>query len=58
LVKALAVLVAEGLLEACRHLTKALEWQTPPPPQQIEAARQNLDRWRAELDKLHNDWPR
>ena len=25
-----AVLVADGLLEACRHLTKALEWQTPP----------------------------
>jgi hypothetical protein len=54
LVKALAnaVLVAEGMLEACRHLTKALDWQTPPSPEQIEAARQNLDRWRAELDKL------
>jgi hypothetical protein len=25
-----AVLVADGLLEACRHLTKALEWKTPP----------------------------
>jgi hypothetical protein len=52
LVRALAnaVLVAEGMLEACRHLTKALEWQTPPSPEQIEAARQNLDRWRAELD--------
>ena len=33
-----AVLVADGLLEVCRHLTKALEWKTPPTDQQIADA--------------------
>jgi hypothetical protein len=47
-----AVLVADGLLEACRHLIKALEWKTPPSDEQIAAARTHVDRWRADLDKL------
>jgi hypothetical protein len=34
-----AVLVADGLLEACRHLTRALEWKSPPIEQQIADAR-------------------
>jgi hypothetical protein len=34
------VLVANALLEACRHLTAALEWKTPPTAQQIVDARQ------------------
>jgi hypothetical protein len=29
-----------------------LEWKTPPTDQQIAEARQHLDRWRADLDKL------
>jgi hypothetical protein len=36
-----AVLVADGLLEACRHLTKALEWQTPPTAHQFADARKH-----------------
>ena len=28
-----AVLLADGLLEACRHLTGALEWKPPPTEQ-------------------------
>jgi ubiquinone biosynthesis protein UbiJ len=47
-----AVLVADGLLEACRHLTKALEWKAPPTDQQIAEASQHLDRWREDVDKL------
>ena len=47
-----AVLVADGLLEACRHLIDALEWKTPPSDEQIAAARTHVDRWRADLDKL------
>ena len=47
-----AVLVADGLLEACRHLTKALEWKSPPTEQQITDARKHLERWRKDLDKL------
>jgi hypothetical protein len=54
LLKALvnAVMIADGMLESCRHLTNALEWQTAPSPQQIQAARQHLERWRADLDTL------
>ena len=47
-----AVLVADGLLEACRHLTGALEWKPPPTEQQIADARKHLERRRKELDKL------
>ncbi len=47
-----AVLVADGLLEACRHLTKAMEWNSPPTEQQIADARKHLE-WRCkDLDKL------
>ena len=46
------VTFAAALLEACRHLTNALEWQTPPTAQQIKDARKHLDRWRQNLDKL------
>jgi hypothetical protein len=54
LMKALmsTVAFADALLDQCRALTKALEWETPPSPQQIEEARQNLDRWRADLERL------
>ena len=47
-----AVLVADGLLEACRHLTGALEWKPPPTEQQIADAWKHLERRRKELDKL------
>jgi hypothetical protein len=47
-----AVLVADGLLEACPHLTKALEWKSPPTEAQIGEARTHLNRWREDLDRL------
>jgi hypothetical protein len=47
-----AVLVADGLLEACRYLTKALEWKSPPTEAQIGEARTHLNRWREDRDKL------
>jgi hypothetical protein len=47
-----AVLVADGLLEACQHLTKALESKSPPTEQQIADARKHLERSRKDLNKL------
>jgi len=47
-----ALLVADGLLEACRHFTQALERETRPTEQQITAVRQHLERWSEDLDKL------
>ena len=47
-----SVLVADGLLEACQYLTRALEWKTPPTEQQIADAREHLERCRQDLDKL------
>jgi hypothetical protein len=47
-----AVVVADGLLEACRHLANALEWRSRRAMCRITAARTHLEHWRLELDKL------
>jgi hypothetical protein len=52
-----AVMVANGLLEACQHFTQALERETRPSEQQIAAVRQHLERWREDLDKLKQRLP-
>jgi hypothetical protein len=54
LMKALlnAIMAAEALLDQCGFLTKALERETPPSAEQIQEARRNLDRWRADLDMM------
>ena len=52
-----ALLVADGLLDACRHFTQALERETRPTDHQIAAIRQHLERWRKDLDKLKERLP-